>query len=925
MFKDKRFDLFLEDKPYLFAKKLMEFCLERTSKPDWEEFSKKNQFPIILPTGPMKKCEVIFRQRYARCWIEIRKDAKIEEAVGILRNGFEADTEITPQKDHKAIGVKIFSFSQCYDLMKWLTVMDESMGGGMRKFIENLSIGFPQEAEQLEKLFLLAQEKGIELETGKNDTNVHFKGELGQNLGCVTSSGRFRNYGCVNTGVEYLNELGSLLGFPVYQEGSDHFWTVWDGQEKSIPLGNFLSFSEQWLTLALSIVNPKEKSKDSVEVKGFVYGKNGFERKKKKKRKRKSVNKKVKQLYFAYEDDLDLGDLKELQLSNKAKKCLRRSGIDSIEKLEQVSDEQLLSTPWTGMSTVRSIREALSLYTQRRSTSISDGGEEKNLDELDASQINDVLNLSARAKNCLRHISTIGELRKLSSSELISIRNMGRRTTQEIQEKLKELIGSSVSEVDGESLGNLNLSFKARKFANLKGIESISDLEKISDQDVLSVRGMGIRTLNEIRDKIAIHFREKANQSIESEGDANEFCTAARRIAESGESIFKVHPRLINHWRNIIRQKNYDQLLIREVGFEAGVKWPVKKSRYSDMKIHDLLDLSWYDLLNLPAFGKRKAFAFYKILSFLAAGLWEQDITESNAEAVHRIISQLPGLKEIEVKVLEERIGKDTSPKTLEQIAKTQKVTRERIRQIQKSGLNKLRTSRNLEVINEYLTSNEKQIWFQLGGVEGIISESDKFDALADQLPYDVRFCIQVYTGSKVSGERFPNILRAFLNNRYKSTNGCWYNLPIDPMEIEALISIISGEFSAKEDFISQKSLIHKYSNFGIEKVGYALAMADSLFKYKGYIAKQSFNASMKRAVKFHMIIAYLSNDQKEGIEIDEICKIHNQLEMQKEISPVVARMTLLDHPSVFSIIHPKKWIILGEAEMLTTFYSVDP
>ena len=309
----------------------------------------------------------------------------------------------------------------------------------------------------------------------------------------------------------------------------------------------------------------------------------------------------------------------------------------------------------------------------------------------------------------------------------------------------------------------------------------------------------------------------------------------------------------------------------------------------------------------------------------MAAGLWEEGITESNTEAVDRIISQLRGLKEIEVKVLEEKIGKDTSPKTLEQIAKTQKVTRERIRQIQKSGLQNLRTSRNLEVINEYLTSNEKQIWFQLGGVEGIISESDKFDALADQLLYEIRFCIQVYTGSKVSGERFPNILRAFLNNRYKSANSCWYNLPIEPREIEVLIGFLSGEFSAKEDFISQKSLIHKYSNFGIEKVGYALAMADSLFKYKGYIAKQSFNASMRRAVNFHMIIAYLGNDQKEGIEIDEICKTYNQLEMQKEISPAVARTTLLDHPNAFSKIHPKKWIILSEAEILTTFYSVDP
>lgn len=51
------------------------------------------------------------------------------------------------------------------------------------------------------------------------------------------------------------------------------------------------------------------------------------------------------------------------------------------------------------------------------------------------------LDLSCRAYNCLKkyNINSIGELRKLSPEELLKIRNLGRKSTKEIQNKLIEL------------------------------------------------------------------------------------------------------------------------------------------------------------------------------------------------------------------------------------------------------------------------------------------------------------------------------------------------------------------------------------------------------------------------------------------------------------------------------------------------------
>ena len=125
---DPRFKEFLEDKVehYSFAGKLMDFCLERSTKPSWEEFIKKSQFPILLQSGPFKQCQVIFRDRYARCWIEKEKNELMDNAVKLLYRIFGEKAEITPQKDDKAIGVMIRDEESCDNLMEWLSGIPSS-------------------------------------------------------------------------------------------------------------------------------------------------------------------------------------------------------------------------------------------------------------------------------------------------------------------------------------------------------------------------------------------------------------------------------------------------------------------------------------------------------------------------------------------------------------------------------------------------------------------------------------------------------------------------------------------------------------------------------------------------------------------------------------------------------------------------------
>jgi hypothetical protein len=88
MERDPRFTEFLEDKleHYPFAERLMEFCLELSSKPSWEDFIKKSQLPIPFSKGTFSVCYVIFRDRYARGWGAKRSNESMDDALASLSN-----------------------------------------------------------------------------------------------------------------------------------------------------------------------------------------------------------------------------------------------------------------------------------------------------------------------------------------------------------------------------------------------------------------------------------------------------------------------------------------------------------------------------------------------------------------------------------------------------------------------------------------------------------------------------------------------------------------------------------------------------------------------------------------------------------------------------------------------------------------------
>ena len=85
--RDPRFDEFIKDKVenYPFCSKLMDFCLNYSYKTDWEHFAKNGHFQIKL-YSPFRRSEIHFKKNYARIWMPIRTNAKLEDGIEILRS-----------------------------------------------------------------------------------------------------------------------------------------------------------------------------------------------------------------------------------------------------------------------------------------------------------------------------------------------------------------------------------------------------------------------------------------------------------------------------------------------------------------------------------------------------------------------------------------------------------------------------------------------------------------------------------------------------------------------------------------------------------------------------------------------------------------------------------------------------------------------
>ncbi len=136
--------------------------------------------------------------------------------------------------------------------------------------------------------------------------------------------------------------------------------------------------------------------------------------------------------------------------------------------------------------------------------------------------------LSVRSRNCLQKmgIMTLGDLARTSEVELLESKNFGETSLIEIKDMLASkalslgqlaaptaapepdpaLIEHSPDddqEIMGLSIGELNLSVRARKCTTKLGINTIGELVRRTAEDLLECKNFGVTSLNEVREKLS--------------------------------------------------------------------------------------------------------------------------------------------------------------------------------------------------------------------------------------------------------------------------------------------------------------------------------------------------------------------------------------------------------------------------------------
>ncbi len=138
--------------------------------------------------------------------------------------------------------------------------------------------------------------------------------------------------------------------------------------------------------------------------------------------------------------------------------------------------------------------------------------------------------MSVRTRNALRkmEIRTLGDLLKVTEAELRSFKNFGDASLDEIkamlaqkglrlgqaveerQEEVKQQVYEQLrAETGGDdellnrSVGELNLSVRARKALALLGIQTVGDLVMKTEAELMGVKNFGMTSLVEIKEKLA--------------------------------------------------------------------------------------------------------------------------------------------------------------------------------------------------------------------------------------------------------------------------------------------------------------------------------------------------------------------------------------------------------------------------------------
>ena len=444
---------------------------------------------------------------------------------------------------------------------------------------------------------------------------------------------------------------------------------------------------------------------------------------------------------------MDLEDLKKLDLisPNVAEELfmcawehlynLRKSGIAGKKTLSNVEQSDALiseeekrgylvesSAPEKGATQAHEERSVDPEVCDEKDSELTLENLEKT--ELDDDRPIEVLELSVRAYNCLKRarIDTIRQLSKMTFEELSNVKNMGRKTVEEIEGKINALMTEKPVFRDGsdkndsllntsdikpiQELGLSSLNTNSLLSARIRTVQALVDCP---DEAFARIPNLSTKAKQEIMD--AVRKYREATEGLSEEGVIPETARSSddRPLEELNLSVrsFNCLKRAkITTVQQLLDTTSEDLLNIRNLGrksldeieaFKRSYSPPVKVPAKTQFSVEELKPLV------LGAFVKPfKGLSFQEIKGVLPSTAGDQNIkkaigsliSEKDLEYVdyrcYKVYPSFYSYFESNLEKLDERTREILTSRyageTLEAIAQRVGITRERVRQIYKKS-----------------------------------------------------------------------------------------------------------------------------------------------------------------------------------------------------------------------------------------------
>jgi hypothetical protein len=378
-----------------------------------------------------------------------------------------------------------------------------------------------------------------------------------------------------------------------------------------------------------------------------------------------------------------------------------------------------------------------------------------------------------------------------------------------------------------------------------------------------------------------------------------------------------------DQWRESSASVAWSDRLMDDVACRVGLSWP--EPRRNEI-VGDYLNLTWRELRAKRSFGKRKQALVISCVAAVAGVLEEEDLSEvaqvagvvgdgavdvdSAGKSVQEITQwALLGLSDRQREVLTRRLGLDDHQReTLHEIAVDKQfgLTRERIRQIEKAAMRKLRTLTRMVSLSDALNREASGIWQQLVD-QDVVVRKNELRRLRLSWEFQLAFAI---SGS----------LEAWLNAEASAFGDGWFRGTVSCEALDVLVGRVRGWLEDR-DGTASFNRIRAALQVDETDLRIATELDPSLSLFCGYVCVGRLTLRKRRRIHLHHSLRATAGDK--CVPAIEALQLLHQFAGGDRCSIRDAEIVMDDSPSLFLRCAEAGWIALGRSEAYPRWASM--